>query len=248
MISTTNLPHTYSHLHMLGLCLISVACRWWRRQPFCVGVPGTWNSVCWDPGNRRESGSLIGVTITGGGHWRARQSPEGAAISGVVWGRRRWKGATLIWVKRRGHKSVSDNGWGWRGRRRGTNTLVFVRGDAIRTSSVLLIVIYHAVSVPLTIIGTVRINSSSRGRGWQRRGWVTWGYVAEAASQVAGWGRLVPLSWIAWGPIATSVWGRRGVVITFVVSGTALGDLDMDAFAFIVKKNKHKENTKSSLN
>lgn len=105
-----SLPQTYSHLYMSGPRLISVACRRWRRQPFSVGVPGAWNSVCRDPGNRRESGALVGVAITGRGHRRARCSPEGTAISGVVRGRRRWEGATLIRVKRRGHKTVSDNG------------------------------------------------------------------------------------------------------------------------------------------
>lgn len=109
--------------------------------------------------------------------------------------------------------------------------MVFVGSDAIRTGSVLLIVIYHTVSVPLTLVGTVRINSSSRGWGWQRRGWVTWRYMAEAAPQVARRWRLMPLSRIAWGPVAPSVWRRRGVVIPFVMSGTALGNLDMDAFA-----------------
>lgn len=41
----------------------------------------------------------------------------------------------------------------------------------------------------------------------------------------------MPLSWIAWGPVATPVWGRRGVIIPFFVSGTTLGNLDMDALA-----------------
>lgn len=208
---------------MPGPCLISVACRRWRRQPVCVGVPGSRNSICRDPGNRRETGALIGVAITSRGHWRARRSPERTTVSGVVRGRRRGQRPTLIRVERRGHKTVSHDGWGGRGRRRGASTLVLVGGDAIRTSSVLLIVIYHAISVPLTLIGTVRVNSSSGGRGRQRRSRVTWGYVAEAASQVAGRGRLMPLSWIAWGPIASPVWRRRGgVVVPFVMSGAAL--------------------------
>ena len=109
--------------------------------------------------------------------------------------------------------------------------MVLVGGNAIRTGSVLLIVIYHAISVPLTLIGTVRVNGSSGGRGRQRRGGVTWGYVTEAAPQVAGRWRLVPFSWIAWGPIACPVWGRRGVVVPFIMSGTALRNLYMDAFA-----------------
>lgn len=109
--------------------------------------------------------------------------------------------------------------------------MVLIGGDAIRTGSVLLIVIYHAVPVPLTLIGTFRINCPSRGRRWQRRGRVTWGDMAETASHIAGWGRLVPLSWIARGPISTPVWGRRGVVIPFIVSRPTLRNLDMDAFA-----------------
>lgn len=55
--------------------------------------------------------------------------------------------------------------------------------------------------------------------------------MAEAASQVAGWGRLRPLSWVARGPIATPVWRWRGVVLPFVMSGAALRNLDMDAFS-----------------
>lgn len=109
--------------------------------------------------------------------------------------------------------------------------MVFVGGHAVRTSSVLLIVIYHAVSFPVTLIRSFRINCSSRGRRWQRRGGVTWGHMAKAASHEAGWGRLVPLSWVARGPIATPVWGRRWVVFSFILSGTALRNLDMDAFA-----------------
>lgn len=227
---STSLSQTYSHLHMPRPCLISVACRRWRRQPVGVGVPGAWNSVSRDPGNRRESGALVGVAIAGRGHLRARRSPEGTAISCVVRGRRRWEGSTLVRVKRRSHKTISDNGWwGW-GRRRGAGTLVLIGGHAIWARSVLLIVIYHAIPVPLALIRTVGINSSSRGRRWQRRGRVTWGYMAEAASHVAGWGRLVSLSWIAWGPIATSVWGRWRIVIPFIMSGAAFGNLDMDAF------------------
>lgn len=232
----SSLPQTYSHLHMTGPCLIGIACRRWHRQSICIGISGTWNSVCGDPGNRRESGALIGVAITGRGHWRARRSPEGTAISGIVRGRRRREGSTLIRVKRRGHKTVSDDGWRGRGRRGGTSSLVLIRSHAIWAGSVFLIVIYHAIPVPLTIVRTVRINSSSRGRGWQRRGRVTWGHVAEATSQVAGWGRLMPLSWIVGGPIATPVWGRRWIVLTLIMSGTALRNLDMDALACIQKK------------
>lgn len=62
-------------LHVPGPPLISVACRWWRRQPFCVGVPGAWNSVSRDPGNRRESRALVGVAIISGRHWRAGYPP-----------------------------------------------------------------------------------------------------------------------------------------------------------------------------
>lgn len=113
--------------------------------------------------------------------------------------------------------------------------MVLVGGHAIRTGSIFLIVIYHAISVPLTIIGTVRINSPSRGGGWQRRGRVTWGYMAESASHVTGRGRLMSLSWVARGPIATTVWGRRGVVIPFIMPGAALRNLDVDAFSYIKK-------------
>lgn len=208
-------------------CLISVACRRWRRQPICVGVPCTWNSVC---------RAIIGVAVTGRGHWCGRRSPKRTSISGVVWGRRRWrKGPTLIWVERRVRKTVSDDGWRGRGRRRHAGTLVVVGGHAIRTGSILLIVIYHAISVPLSIVRAIWINCSSRGRGRQRRGGVTWGYVAKTTPHVARWRRLGPLSWITWGPIATPVWGRRGVIIPFFMSGTTLGNLDMDAFAYIKK-------------
>lgn len=217
---------------------ISVACRRWRRQPFCVGVPGTWNSVSRDTGNRRESGALVGVAVTGGGHRRTRRSPERAAISGVVRRRRRREGTTLIWIKRCGHKTVSDDGWRRRGRRRSPRTLVLVGGHAIRTGSIFLIIIYHAISVPLTIIGTVGIYSPSRRRGWQRGGRVTWRYMAKATSHVTRWRRLVPISWIPRGPIAPTVWGRRGVVLPFVVSGAALWNLDMDAFPWNKRKKK----------
>lgn len=108
--------------------------------------------------------------------------------------------------------------------------MVIIGGDAIRTGSVLLIIIYHAIPLPLALIGTLRVNGSSRGRGRQRGGRVTWGHVADAAPQVAGWGRLRPFSWVAWRPVATPVGRRRRVVFPFVVSGSALGNLNMDAF------------------
>lgn len=104
-------------------------------------------------------------------------------------------------------------------------------GHAIRTSPILLIVIDHAISIPLAIVGTVRINGPSRGRWWQRRGRVTWGHRANAASHETRWRRLMPVSWIAWGPIATMVWGRRRVLLFSIMPGAALGNLDMDAFS-----------------
>lgn len=102
------LPDTYSHLHDRGgkggaLCSISITCRWRRRQPFCERVPGTWNSIRRDSRNRWESGALVGMAVTGGGHRRSGRSPEGAAFSGVVRRRRRGDGPTIVRVKRWGY-------------------------------------------------------------------------------------------------------------------------------------------------
>lgn len=163
------------------------------------------------------------MAITGRGHRRRGRSPEGAAFSGVV-RRRRWgDGPTIVRVNRWGYKAISDNGRGGRGRRRDTGTLGIV-GHAVRTGSILLVVVYHAISIPLAIVWSVRVNSPSRRRGRQRRGRVTRGHMANAASHVTRWGGLWSVPWVMRRPIATAVWGRRRrrIGILFFMSGTTL--------------------------
>lgn len=230
------LPDTYSHLHdggRGGLCSIRITCRRRRRQPFWERVPGTWNSIRRDSRNRWESGALVGMAVTGGGHRRSGRSPEGAAFSGVVRRRRRGDGPTIVRVKRWGYKAISDDGRGRRGRRRDTGSLGIVGGHAIRTGSILLVVVYHAISIPLGVVRSVRVNSPSRRRGRQRRRRVTRGYMANTASHVTRWGGLRSVPWVTRRPVAAAVWGRRRrrIGILFFMSGSTLWNLDMNAFS-----------------
>lgn len=106
--------------------------------------------------------------------------------------------------------------------------MLFVRRDSVRTGSVLLIVIYNTVSLPVALIGTLWINWPSRGRGRKGGSWITRGH--RAGPHVAGWGRLRALSWKMWRPIASPVWGRRRrVLFTFFIFRSTLRNLNMDA-------------------
>lgn len=166
------------------------------------------------------------MAVTGGGHRCSGRSPEGAAFSGVVRRRRRGDGPTIVRVKRWGYKAISDDGRGRRGRRRrDAGTLGIVGGHAVRAGSILLVVVYHAISIPLGVVRSVRVNSPSGRRGRQRRRRVTRGYMANAASHVTRWGGLMSVPWVSRRPVAAAVWGRRRrrrIGILFFVSGATL--------------------------
>lgn len=209
-------------------CSISVAGGGRRRgHPFRVGRPR--NSVSRHPGRRRESRAIVGVAVIGGRHRRILYPPQGAAIPRVIRGRRRgrWgEGSPIVRVERRGHETVSSGG-----RRRGWGVRGAGGGHSIRAHPILLVIIDHAVPIPLAVVGTVGVHGPSRGGRWQGRGGVTRGHRPNAAPHETRWGGVGPVSWVAGGPVATVVWGRRRVFLFSIVSGAALGNLDMDAFS-----------------
>lgn len=104
-------------------------------------------------------------------------------------------------------------------------------GHSIRASPILLVIIDHAIPIPLAVVGTVRVHGPSRGGRWQGRGRVARGHWPNTAPHETRWGGVRPVARVAGGPVATVVWGRRWVLFFSIVSGAALGNLDMDAFS-----------------
>lgn len=209
-------------------CSISVAGGGRRRgHPFRVGRPR--DSVSRHPGRRRKSGAIVGVAVIGGRHRRILCPPQGAAIPRVIRRRRRgrWgQGSAIVRVERRGHETVSSGS-----RRRGWRVRGAGGGHSIRARPIFLVIIDHAVPIPLAVVGTVGVHRPSRGRWWQGRGGVARGHRPNATPHETRWGGVRPIARVAGGPVATVVWGRRWVLFFSIVSGAALGNLDMDAFS-----------------
>lgn len=102
---------------------------------------------------------------------------------------------------------------------------------SIRARPILFVIVDHAVPIPLAVIGTVRVHGPSRGGRWQGRGGVARGHRPNAAPHETRWRCVRPITRVAGWPVATVVRGRRWVLLFSIVSGAALGNLDVDAFS-----------------
>lgn len=104
-------------------------------------------------------------------------------------------------------------------------------GHSIRARPILFVIIDHAVPIPLAVVGTVGVHGPSRWGRWEGRGRVSRGHRPNATPHKARRGSIGSVARVAGGPVATMVWGRRWILLFSIVSGAALGNLDMDAFS-----------------
>lgn len=218
--------HSVLTLYYTLVDLIACISRWWwrwQRHSVCVGVPGTRGCIHRRSGQRGEPGPLISVPITS---WRSRRelgSSDGAAVPHHG-RRRRGRNTAVVRVMLPHSKAFSNQRWGGRWRwRDSTGTPVIIAWRAVEAGSVFLIIINHPIAGTLTI-STVRVRRSSRGSRHRR-----WGRVRRHAASV---GRLRPLHWVGRRIIASSARWRGVVLLLWCPSGSAFGDLNMDALSW----------------